>query len=59
VIREAECIYTCELVLHDGFGGEARILKDGELLVSRRFEQEWQTLQWADQERKFIENGRE
>jgi type I restriction enzyme, R subunit len=53
--QKADCIYTCELVLHDGFGSEARILKDGDLLLSRRFEQEWQTLQWAEEERRFIE----
>jgi hypothetical protein len=34
-----------------------RILRDGDLLVSRRFEQEWQTLQWAEQEQLFIEQG--
>jgi hypothetical protein len=45
--------------VEDGFGSEARILIDGDLLVSRQFEQEWQTLQCADQERKFIENGGE
>jgi hypothetical protein len=40
-------------------GTEAQILKDGDLLVSRRFEQDWQTVQWAEQEKLFIENGGE
>jgi hypothetical protein len=57
--QKADSIYTCELVLHVGFGSEARILRDGDLLVSRRFEHEWQTLQWTEQERLSIENGGE
>ena len=57
--QKADSIYTCELVLHDGFGSEARVLINGDLLVSRRFEHEWQALQWAEQEKLFIENGGE
>ena len=40
-------------------GAEAQILKDGELMFGRRFEEGWQTLQWAEEERKFIERGAE
>jgi hypothetical protein len=47
-------VYTGELVVF-GIGSEARILRDGDLLVSRRFDQEWRTVQWAEEERKFIE----
>ena len=43
----------------DGGGTEAQILKDGDLLVSRRFEHGWQTLQWTEEERKSIEQGGE
>ena len=56
--QKADSIYTCELVLHDGFGSEARVLIDGDLLVSRRFEHEWQALQWAEQERLFSSRRR-
>jgi hypothetical protein len=49
-----EHVYTCELVVF-GIGSEARVLKDGDLLVARRFDQEWRTVQWAEEERKFIE----
>jgi hypothetical protein len=49
-----EHVYTCELVVF-GIGSEARVLRDGDLLVARRFDQEWRTVQWAEEERKFIE----
>jgi hypothetical protein len=55
--QKGQSIYTGELVSHDGIGTEARVFVDGELLVSRRFPERWQTIQWADEERKFIENG--
>jgi hypothetical protein len=49
---------TCELKFwEDGGGTEAQILKNGDLLVSRRFEEGWQTLQWAEEERKYFEKG--
>jgi hypothetical protein len=38
-------------------GTEARIFKDGDLLVGRRFEEGWKTLEWAEAEKRFIENG--
>lgn len=44
-------VYSCALVVHDTFGTEARILKDGALLVSHLFREGWQTLQWAEEER--------
>src|SRR4029450_8771036 len=49
-----EHVYACELVIF-GVGSEARVLRDGDLLVARRFDQEWRTVQWAEEERKFIE----
>ncbi len=45
-----------ELVLDD-YGSEARISKNGDLLVTRRFNLGWQTLAWAEQERQDIEKG--
>jgi hypothetical protein len=49
--------YTCELVFHDQGGTEAQIMKDGELIIGRRFEEGWQTLQWATFEKEHIEKG--
>jgi hypothetical protein len=50
-------MYTCELVVHEGAGSEARTLCNGDLLVSRLFEQGWQALAWAEEERKYRERG--
>jgi hypothetical protein len=48
-LQKNDHTYTCELTFwEDGGGTEAQILKDGDLLVSRRFEEGWQTLQWAE-----------
>jgi hypothetical protein len=49
--------YRCELLFHEQGGTEAQILKDGELMYGRRFEEGWQTLQWAEEERKHLEQG--
>jgi len=45
-------------VIHDvEVGTEARISRDGDLLVSRPFKEGWQTLQWAEEERKYHEKS--
>jgi hypothetical protein len=49
--------YRCELLFHEQGGTEAQILKDGELMYGRRFEEGWQTLQWAELEKEHIEKG--
>jgi hypothetical protein len=51
--------YRCELLFHDQGGTEAQIMKDGEFMVGRRLEHGWQTPQWAEEERKHLENGGE
>jgi hypothetical protein len=56
-VRKGFDAYTCELIFHDGGGTEARISKNGEWFVARRFEEGWQTLQWAEFERQHIEKG--
>ena len=56
--QEGAHTFVCELVV-DGFGSEARIHVDGWLLISRRFPESWQTLQWAEEERKHLEQGGE
>jgi hypothetical protein len=45
--------YSCELRSWDDGRAEACILEDGEMIVSRRFECGWQTLQWAEEKRKY------
>jgi hypothetical protein len=50
-------MHTCELILWDDGKTEARILEDGGLLVSRGFREDWQAIQWADEQRKSFENG--
>jgi hypothetical protein len=49
--------YRCELVLHEEGGTEAQIFRDGEFMVGRRFEEGWQTLQWAELEKEHIEKA--
>jgi hypothetical protein len=56
-LQKNDHTYTCELMFWEEGGTEAQILEDGELLVSRRFEEGWQTLQWAEEERKSLEKG--
>ena len=48
-------IWSCELRYHGEFGVEAQILKDGELLIGRRFDMKALAVQWAEEERKAIE----
>jgi hypothetical protein len=57
-VRRGPDVWTCELVLDD-YGSEARISKNGDLLVTRRFNLGWQILAWAEQERQDIEKGGE
>jgi hypothetical protein len=46
-VRWGPDVWTCELVLDD-YGSEARISKNGDLLVTRCFDLGWQTLAWAE-----------
>jgi hypothetical protein len=56
-LRKDDHTYSCVLMFWEEGGTEAQIPKDGDLLVSRRFEKGWQTLQWAEEERKYFESG--
>ena len=38
--------------------GEAQILRDGELVIGRRFDLRGGAERWAEEERKHLENGR-
>jgi hypothetical protein len=58
-LQRGEHTYTCELKFWEEGGTEAQILRDGDLPISRRFEEGWQTLQWAEEGRKYFEKGGE
>jgi len=44
-----------ELRYHGEYGVEAQLLRDGELLMARRFETRALAVQWAEQERALLE----
>ena len=45
---KAPHVHTCELRDHGGFGVEAQVLKDGELVIGKLFDTRAQAVQWAD-----------
>ena len=58
--RPAELLWTvrkdahelaCELRYHGEYGVEAQLLKDGDLLIARRFDTRALAIQWAEGER--------
>lgn len=55
--RKGDRQMSCELRYHGEFGVEAQILKDGELLIGRRFDTRALAVQWAEEERKTIAKG--
>lgn len=55
--RQDHHTYACELRYHGEWGVEAQILKDGELLIGRRFDLRELAVRWAEVERKAIEKG--
>jgi hypothetical protein len=46
--------YRCELRYHGEWGAEAQILRDGELMMGRRFDTRALAVQWGDQERAYV-----
>lgn len=50
---------TCELRYHGEFGVEAQFLRDGELVIGRRFDTKALAVQWAEQERETLEGTRD
>jgi hypothetical protein len=55
--RADQHTWSCELRDHGAVGVEAQILKDGELVIGRRFDTRALAVQWAAEERKAIERG--
>jgi hypothetical protein len=41
-------MFSCELRYHGPWGVEAQILKDGALLIGRRFETRAEAVEWAE-----------
>ena len=46
--------WEAELRYHSEFGVEAQILRQGELVIGRRFDTRALAVQWADEERKTL-----
>ena len=52
-------MWSAMVRVRGGWGIEAHILKDGELVIGRRFYVRWRAEEWAAEERKAIEHGAE
>jgi hypothetical protein len=49
--------FRCELRYHGEYGVEALFLRNGDLLIGRRFDLKEHAVRWADEERKALEKG--
>lgn len=56
-IRVDHVTWSCELRTHGEWGVEAQILRDGELVIGRRFELRALAIRWAELERTDLEKG--
>ena len=56
-LRKDHQTWSAELRVHGEWGVEAQILKDGELVIGRRFPTRAAATKWAEQERSAIEKG--
>jgi hypothetical protein len=56
-IRRGPDVYVCELVVVDGCWAEARVSKNGDLIGSHRSHDGWETIAWAEAQRKDLEKG--
>jgi hypothetical protein len=54
VVRVAHVNWSCELRSHGEWGTEAQMLREGELVIGRRFLTRQQAMAWADQERNDV-----
>jgi hypothetical protein len=54
-VRANGATWEAELRYHGEYGVEAQILKQGELVIGRRFDTRELAVLWAEQERKAIE----
>jgi hypothetical protein len=49
---QGQAIIRCELRYQGAWGVEAQILRDGELVIGRRFDTKSLAVQWAEQEQQ-------
>jgi hypothetical protein len=57
-LRREHVDWSCELLFRgESYGWEARVLRSGELSVSRRFILREPAVRWADEQRTDIERG--
>ena len=56
--RRDHVTWSCELRYHGEFGVEAQILREGELVIGRRFDMQAQAVRWAEEERTALERAR-
>jgi len=56
-IRVNHVTWSCELRVHGEWGVEAQILRDGDLMIGRRFDLRSWAVSWADEQRHLIESG--
>jgi hypothetical protein len=54
--RKDHHTWSAELRYHGEWGVEAQILRDGDLVIGRRFDTKALAVQWADEERKAIQS---
>ena len=55
-LRKDGVTWDAELRDHGEYGVEAQILLQGELVIGRRFDTRALAVQWAEEERKAIDN---
>jgi hypothetical protein len=56
-LRKEGVTWSAELRYHAEHGVEAQILRQGELVIGRRFDTSVVAVQWADNERRAIDAG--
>jgi hypothetical protein len=56
-LRRDYVTWRCDLSYHGEDGVEAQILRDGALVIGRRFDLKEQAVQWGEEERKLLTKG--
>jgi hypothetical protein len=56
-VHKHPSLYTCELRDHGARGVEARVIKDGVVLVSQQFDTRAFAVQWANEARLSLLNS--
>jgi hypothetical protein len=56
-VRKGDVTWSAELRFNGEYGVEAQILRNGELVIGRRFLLKEQAIRWAEAERQHRERG--